>query len=187
MWSRSLIGLLLLLPCVLLKRIHLTCKTGNRPFCGEYQLRDNLWSGEEVYEMRKDNRVFQILKDSTTDEHCVSLRQRIKLCGKPDSDVLIKVKETSDSEQRTLLRLDCIANLPLWPRRTDHALNCYQCHLRFVDLHCGLKCLCWVLISISSIVIWLSTTCHSPILPFIRHCSPLCCLAHVAFVCGFVI
>ena len=99
MWSRSLVGLLLLLPCVLLKRIHLTCKSGDRPFCGTYQLRDNLWSGEEVFEMSKENRVFQILKDGTTDEHCVSLRQRIKLCGKPDSDTLIKVKEGERSVQ----------------------------------------------------------------------------------------
>ena len=89
----SLCGLLLLPAGMLLKQIHLTCKLSDLPFCGTYQLRDNLWSGEEVFEMRKDNRVFQILKDSNTDEHCVSLRQRIRLCGKPDSDVLVKVKD----------------------------------------------------------------------------------------------
>ena len=85
---------LLLLPGVqLLKQIELTCELGDLPFCGAYQLRDNLWGGEEVFEMKKDNRVFQIIKDSNTDEHCVSLRQRIKLCGKRDSDVLVKVKD----------------------------------------------------------------------------------------------
>ena len=57
-----------------LKQIHLTCKSGDRPFCGTYQVKDNLWSGEEVFEMIKDNRVFQILKDSNTDEYCVSLK-----------------------------------------------------------------------------------------------------------------
>ena len=82
-----------------LKQIHLTCKSADRPFCGTYQVRDNLWSGEEVFEMIKDNRVFQILKDSNTDEYCVSLRQRIKLCGKPDSDVLVKVKDGQRSVQ----------------------------------------------------------------------------------------
>ena len=85
---------LLLLPGVqLLKQIQLTCKLGDLPFCGTYQLRDNLWGGEKVFEMSKENRVFQILKDSNTDEHCVSLRQKIKLCGKPDSDELVKVKD----------------------------------------------------------------------------------------------
>ena len=78
---------------MLLKKIHMVCKSGDRPFCGTYQLKDNLWSGEEVFEMSKDNRVFQILKNSDTDEHCVSLRQSIKLCGKPSSDVLVKVKD----------------------------------------------------------------------------------------------
>ena len=82
-----------------LKQIHLTCKSGDRPFCGTYQVKDNLWSGEEVFEMIKDNRVFQILKDSNTDEYCVSLRQKIKLCGKPDSDVLVKVKDGQRSVQ----------------------------------------------------------------------------------------
>ena len=82
-----------------LKQIHLTCKSGDSPFCGTYQLRDNLWSGEEVFEMSKDNRVFQILKDSNTDEYCVSLRQRIKLCGKPSSDVMVKVKDGQRSLQ----------------------------------------------------------------------------------------
>ena len=91
MWS--LVGIFLLLPGVLLKKIQLSCKSEDRPFCGTYQLRDNLWSDEEVFEMSKDNRVFQILKDSDTDEHCVSLRQSIKLCGKPSSDVLVKVKD----------------------------------------------------------------------------------------------
>ena len=91
MWFWSLVGLFFL-PSVFLKQIHLTCKSGDRPFCGTYQVKDNLWSGEEVFEMIKDNRVFQILKDSNTDEYCVSLRQRIKLCGKQSSDVLVKVK-----------------------------------------------------------------------------------------------
>ena len=99
MWSQCLVGLFLLFPCVLLKRIHLTCKSVDRPFCGTYQLRDNLWSGEEVFEMRKENRVFQILKDGNTDEHCVSLRQRIKLCGRANSDVLIKVMDGQRSVQ----------------------------------------------------------------------------------------
>ena len=49
--------------------------------------------------MNKENREFQILKDGSTDEHCVSLRQRIKLCGKPNSDVLIKVKDGQRSVQ----------------------------------------------------------------------------------------
>jgi len=93
MWSRSRVGLFLLLPGVLLKKIQLTCKSSDRPFCGTYQLRDNLWSGEEVFEMSKDSRVFQILKDTKTDEHCVSLRQRIKLCGNPSSDVMVRVKD----------------------------------------------------------------------------------------------
>ena len=93
MWSRSHVCIFLLLPGVLLKKIHLTCKSGDRPFCGTYQLRDNIWSGEEVFEMSKDNHVYQILKDTKTDEHCVSLRQRIKLCGKPNSDVMVKVKD----------------------------------------------------------------------------------------------
>jgi len=92
MWFWSLVGLFFL-PSVFLKQIHLTCKSGDRPFCGTYQVKDNLWSGEEVFEMIKDNRVFQILKDSNTDEYCVSLKQRIKLCGKPNSDVLVKVKK----------------------------------------------------------------------------------------------
>ena len=97
MWSMSLLALFFL-PSVLLKQIHLTCKSDDRPFCGTYHLRDNLWSGEEVFEMSKDNRVFQIVKDSNT-EYCVSLRQRIKLCGNPNSDVLYKVKDGQRSEQ----------------------------------------------------------------------------------------
>ena len=49
--------------------------------------------------MRRDDLVFQIVKDGTTDEHCVSLRQRIKLCGKPNSDVMVKVKDGQRSVQ----------------------------------------------------------------------------------------
>ena len=49
--------------------------------------------------MQRDDLVFQIVKDGTTDEHCVSLRQRIKLCGNPNSDVLYKVKDGQRSEQ----------------------------------------------------------------------------------------
>ena len=85
---------------MLLKKIHLNCKSDDRPFCGTYQLRDDLWSGEEVFEMSKDNLLFQIIKDSDTEEHCVSLRQRIKLCGKPNSDVLVKVKDGKRTVQR---------------------------------------------------------------------------------------
>ena len=96
MWS--LVGLFLLLPGVLLKRIQITCKSIDRPFCGVYQLRDNLRSDQELFEMSKNNHVFQITKDSDTDEHCVSLRQGIKLCGKPDSDVLVRVKNGRRSE-----------------------------------------------------------------------------------------
>ena len=46
-----------------------------------------------MFEMSKDDRVFQIVKESNTEEHCVSLRQQIKLCGKPSSAVLVKVKD----------------------------------------------------------------------------------------------
>ena len=92
MWSRSLVGLFPLLQYVLLKQIQLTCETTDRPFCGTYQPRDN------IFEMRRDDLVFQIVKDGTTDEHCVSLRQRIKLCGNPNSDVLYKVKNGKRSE-----------------------------------------------------------------------------------------
>ena len=100
MWSRSLFGLFPLLQYVLLKQIHLTCESSDRPFCGIYQLRDNIWSGEEIFEMSKDGRVFQIIKDSNTDDHCVSLRRRIKLCGKPNLDVVHKVKDGQRTVQR---------------------------------------------------------------------------------------
>ena len=100
MWSRSLFGLFPLLQYVLLKQIHLTCESSDRPFCGIYQLRDNIWSGEEIFEMSKDGRVFQIIKDSNTDDHCVSLRRRIKLCGKPNLDVVYKVKDGQRTVQR---------------------------------------------------------------------------------------
>ena len=94
MWSRSLVVLVLLLPpSVLMKRIQVTCKSSDRPFCGTYQLKDNLWTDEEVFEMSKDDLVFQIVQDTNSDEYCVSLRQRIKLCGKKGSDVLVKVKD----------------------------------------------------------------------------------------------
>ena len=46
-----------------------------------------------MFEMSKDDRVFQIVKESNTEEHCVSLRHQIKLCGKPSSAVLVKVKD----------------------------------------------------------------------------------------------
>ena len=92
MWLRSLVGLFPLLQYVLLKQIQLTCELTDRPFCGTYQLRD------DIFEMRRDDRVFQIVKDRTTDEHCVSLRHRIKLCGNPNSDVLYKVKNGKRSE-----------------------------------------------------------------------------------------
>ena len=106
--SRSRAALFLLLQGTLLKKIQLTCKAGERPFCGTYQLRDNV-SGDEMFEMSKDNRVFQILKDTNTDEHCVSLRQRIKLCGKPDSDVMVKVK---DGERSVLTGYALIFDTP---------------------------------------------------------------------------
>ena len=98
MWVWSLIGLFFL-PRVMLKQIHLTCKSVDRPFCGTYQVRDDIWSGEDVFEMIKDNRVFRIIKDNNTDEYCVSLRQRIKLCGNPNSDVMVKVKDGKRSFQ----------------------------------------------------------------------------------------
>ena len=82
-----------------LKQINLTCESGERPFCGTYQLNDNLWSGEEVFEMEKDNQVFQILKDVDNNEYCVSLRKMIKLCGKPNSEQLFRVKEGKRSVQ----------------------------------------------------------------------------------------
>ena len=114
MWSRSLVGLFPLLQYALLKEIHLTCKSTDRPFCGTYHLRDNIWSGEELFEMSRDDQVFQIVKDSNTDEHCVSLRQRIKLCGSPSSDVLYKVKDGVRSEQRGYAMVfdlsDCIVD-----------------------------------------------------------------------------
>ena len=90
------VPLFLTLPCVLLKQIHLVCESDDRPFCGTYQVKDNL---RGVFEMSRENRVFQIIKDSNTDEHCVSLRQKIKLCGKPDSDVIVKVKDGQRTER----------------------------------------------------------------------------------------
>ena len=115
MWPRSPFLLFLLLQSVMLKQIHLTCKTVDRPFCGTYQLRDNLWSGEEVFEMSKDDRVFQIVKESNTEEHCVSLRQQIKLCGKPSSAVLVKVKDGQRSVQADYAMVfdtsDCVDDL----------------------------------------------------------------------------
>jgi len=92
MWFWSLIGLFLL-PSVWLKQIQLTCKLADRPFCGTYQVRG------DVFEMIKGNRVFRMTKDTDADEYCVSLRQRIKLCGKPSSDVMVKVKDGQRSVQ----------------------------------------------------------------------------------------
>ena len=90
-----------LLPSVqLLKQIQLTCELSDLPFCGTYHLRDNLRGEKEVFEMSKGNRLFQILKDGNTDEHCVFLRKKIKLCGKTDSDVVIKVKNGRRTVQR---------------------------------------------------------------------------------------
>ena len=88
MWPRSLVGLFPLLQYVLLKQIQLTCKSRDRPFCGTYQP-----NGEDLFELANGDRVFQIIKDSNTNEHCVSLRQRIKLCGKPNLANLVRVKD----------------------------------------------------------------------------------------------
>ena len=95
MWSTALLCLFFL-QHVFLKQINLTCESRERPFCGTYQAKDNLWS---VFEMKKDDQVFQILKDVDNNEYCVSLRKMIKLCGKPNSEQLFRVKEGKRSVQ----------------------------------------------------------------------------------------
>ena len=54
---------------------------------------------ETTFEMTKDDRDFFIQKEGSTDEYCITLRKGFQLCGKPDSDVLIKVKDGKESEQ----------------------------------------------------------------------------------------
>ena len=98
MLAPTLLGLLAL-PRVMAQTIQITCEVRDRPFCGEYQLSDDVQHSETTFEMTKDDRDFLIKKKGSSDEYCISLRKGLQLCGKPESDVIIKVKNGKESEQ----------------------------------------------------------------------------------------
>ena len=91
MWASALLCLLAMEGGVA-QTIVVTCESQERPFCGEYQLREDVWGEDTVFKMSKDDKEFQIIKDDTTGEYCICLRPGLHLCGRPRSAELTKVK-----------------------------------------------------------------------------------------------